>query len=221
MDFILQRRHLSLSEKVLIVKSYYKGGESVRQVLEVMKERHGIQPIKQNALVVRELIQAFETTGSIRNVANCCRKVKIPGPVETKMELPEGEEVIEVDMVSVDDEDVKPETQKEDPEAPPATPTPNQEELDLCPHCGKTCLRKHFRSHLQSHDEKRILKCLECNKEFPNKSSLYRHKLTHKPPVQLEFICEICAKVSTTKKTHEVHLLVRRNLLPFNLLNIN
>lgn len=82
----------------------------------------------------------------------------------------------------------------------------------LCPQCGLTVAGRLLQKHLQSHEDpnqpRRKFKCDVCPLEFSTRSNVSTHRRKHFP--HLQFVCEICAKVSTNNAIHKNHMLVRR-----------
>lgn len=78
----------------------------------------------------------------------------------------------------------------------------------ICEQCGEAVLKRDVAQHrLQCHGERPVsIKCDLCDEELSSKRRWYTHRRKHMPATH--FVCDICAKVSTSSSIHKNHLLV-------------
>lgn len=88
-----------------------------------------------------------------------------------------------------------------------------QVHYSLCTECGESVPNPMFRRHMAMHRDPqgnkgapRDYPCDMCDQVFKSRSSHFTHRRKHFP--HLQFVCEVCAKVSTSKATHKNHMLV-------------
>lgn len=97
---------------------------------------------------------------------------------------------------------------------PPMPPNRHVRQIrySLCTECGESVSNHLFRKHMAMHRNpevtsgEREFPCDMCDQVFKSRSSIFTHRRKHFP--HLQFVCEVCAKVSTSKATHNNHMLV-------------
>lgn len=211
----------TLTQKVFVIKSYYKGGESPEFVLNSLRSRFGRLYHDDNFEQIQKIVSSFEKTGSIQNEfyyrpAN--KAVSKEQPPDTHEEAVVEEEVIvyneednkihfvEIAQDMPEDDLIEEVTEEDSEDSSCQNDFKDKEEpYGYCTDCDmvySSGLSKHLR---EFHKEKGF-KCATCDQIMDTRRELYSHRQTHMPKTQ--YVCDICSKVSTSIGTHRNHLLV-------------
>ncbi|GAB0094668.1 hypothetical protein DMENIID0001_099900 [Sergentomyia squamirostris] len=85
---------------------------------------------------------------------------------------------------------------------------PPEEHLFKCSKCPRSFMTQgRFKAHLVTHipDTEKTFKCPQCSKAFARNSMLKQH-VNHTHEELNKQVCEICAKVFTSKYTYKIHM---------------
>lgn len=184
-----QLQVMELSEDDLIVEVFSEMDAETRSVnVEEEEEQHDDEPVDGEDLVHEDDIIEMDESSLIaaaREVETAAHCSTLPDPSQ------------DVVLAVVPDRAVRPKVFRD----------------MLCPECGKTMPSSKMKSHLQQHHQEtksdeppKKFKCDVCPAEFTTRSNVFTHRRKHFPHMQ--FVCEICAKVSTNNAIHKNHMLV-------------
>lgn len=226
----------TLTQKIFVVKCYYKGGESVRQVLGCLQRRFGKMFGEENVEAILQIILMFETAGSIVDRVELIEPLNAPKHLKESdefeeeitetavMELSGGEsteseeelEEEDISQTSTTNDNLSDapssSATKQQPKAKEAqNPTDLPDNNRLCPECGETYHSKDFRKHQKTHTKPTTYECDVCHKVLQSKYNLMNHLKIHRElRTEEQYICEICAKAFKTSYQLNKHQVVRR-----------
>ena len=86
------------------------------------------------------------------------------------------------------------------------TSSHNTEKNFQCPHCEKSFkVRQSYYRHLHKHEEKFSFQCEQCNRKYPDSSSLDSH-VTMVHEKERNFFCEMCGAAFTRLHSAKMHI---------------
>lgn len=196
------RALFSLTQKIFVIKCYYKHGESASLVLRGLNRRFGkIFRAKDGLGGIRQIVDAFETSGSVQNAVY---HQGIEGSTEVykperlcdeeviiEEELDESGEKDDEDQEGFDVEEPEEEEQEDDND-PPSDVIVGEDSADDLTIIGHqpTSIRP-----------SKLVLCDDCGNYIP-KRGLHSHMKLHKvrtPDSVPEWKCDVCDKKLSTK----------------------
>lgn len=195
---------LSLSQKVYVVKSYYKHDEDAQDVLQNLRTAFKLQIAQdqKNIDAIQDLIQMFETLGS---VLKPCHYVP---DVLKEQTTEEEEEVVEVEVV-FEDEHFGEDLEIQNEESRTST-TADEEECPSTASFDAPPPAPHADGERKS--ARRVFRCTTCSKVFGEEEHLQIHLSIHSAEDKMkryQYICDVCGKNLKDRRAYTSHMLVR------------
>lgn len=207
---------LTLPQKVFIVKTYYKNGESMKLVVDSLLTRWKIQILDQDDLnQLKNLILAFESSGTVTK-----KYYYHKTPQTVPLEVAAEEIVIQnVDPVPVPDP-VPPEPVVTTVQVDPPAPSPSiSSEISIVSARSLTQATVITKSPVTAAKRPRpsgtiatiAFKCAHCPKVFGSEEVRNDHQSVHKAMEKImsdKFVCEMCGKQGMDQRAYNNHKLM-------------